>query len=335
MRYRFVCDIVYHVADAGFAIPAAGPVRGVWWGGAQINDINKAIRAAKPGDLLYKVPPVEDPSEDIIKAAVEACEWNLRSRRHTHTVKDLAFLHRQSRILLDLLKDVFPEKSGQAGEGRWDFEKAHSIMHVCREIIMFGFRENTTAQGPESAHIANVKKIARQTNNKQVFLTLMKHHAKESMLQNMQERMIELRMAGLPGDEALPQTAAGGADAAALLDSAMQDAADRAERHSSRNESLACELGWRYPHLMALMTRRGLNKGYYTRIRVRAHGRNNYATNPPPPYISWHAQSVNMSYHISHTILHAIVCDTYTHCNFRRRARRYSANRCEAAIAST
>ena len=125
----------------------------------------------------------------------------------------------------------------------------------------------SAAQGPESAHIANVKKIARQTNNKQVFFTLMKHHAKESMLQNMRERMIELRISGLPGD---PGPAAGGDDAAAWVDSAIMDAAASAERHSSRNDSLACELGWRYPHIRALMTRRGLNKGYYTRIRVRA-----------------------------------------------------------------
>ena len=82
----------------------------------QVEWINKRIRQAAVGDPLYKVPLFEDPTEGILKAAIEACEWNLQSRRTVHTVKDLALLHRKTRELLDLLKAEFPEKSGQVGD---------------------------------------------------------------------------------------------------------------------------------------------------------------------------------------------------------------------------
>jgi hypothetical protein len=35
----------------------------------------------------------------------------------------------------------------------WNFEKAHSILHKVHEIIMWGWAENKSCQGPEYVHI--------------------------------------------------------------------------------------------------------------------------------------------------------------------------------------
>ena len=42
--------------------------------------------------------------------------------------------------LLELLKSNLPERTGGA-EG-WNFEKAHSILHKVREILIFGWLKN-------------------------------------------------------------------------------------------------------------------------------------------------------------------------------------------------
>ena len=71
--------------------------------------------AAAVGDPFYNVPLFEDPTKGILKATIEACEWNLQSRRTVLTVKDLALLHRKTKELLALLKAEFLEKSCQVG----------------------------------------------------------------------------------------------------------------------------------------------------------------------------------------------------------------------------
>ena len=57
---------------------------------------------------------------------------------------DLERLQSSSAELLDLLKLNLPERTG-AAEG-WNFEKAHSILHKVREIILFGWSENYSTQ---------------------------------------------------------------------------------------------------------------------------------------------------------------------------------------------
>ena len=54
-------------------------------------------------------------------------------------------LHEMSVKLLELLmKENMPEKTGE--ESGWNFEKAHSILHKVREIVMFGWTENYSTQ---------------------------------------------------------------------------------------------------------------------------------------------------------------------------------------------
>ena len=96
-----------------------------------------------------------------------------------------------------MLKSNFPEKNGVTNA--WKFEKAHSILHKVREIILFGWSENFSTQGPEHCHIDFVKKIAQCTNNKEVFLTILRYHVREGHLQYL----LKLR-ADLNGEEDEP-----------------------------------------------------------------------------------------------------------------------------------
>ena len=123
----------------------------------QVLELNNMIKAAPRDSPLYKLPLVVDPSNDIADVLVKALEWNMLSREWNLTVSDLTDLHRQSKDLLEALKEHLPDRVG--GARGWNFEKAHSILHKVREIIMWGWSENTSCQGPEHAHIDIIKNV--------------------------------------------------------------------------------------------------------------------------------------------------------------------------------
>jgi hypothetical protein len=134
--------------------------------------------------------------------------------------------------VLELLKANFPEKNGVTNS--WKFEKAHSILHKVRELILFGWSENFSTQGPEHCHIDFVKKIAHCTNNKEVFLTILRYHVREGHLQYL----LKLR-ADLCGGE----------------DEADNESIRRLEADSNlsaKNDSISCDLGLRYPLLQSI-----------------------------------------------------------------------------------
>jgi hypothetical protein len=74
-------------------------------------------------------------------------EWNIATRQTRIAEDKLPGLQDKAVELLDLLKCNLPYKSGE--KGKWNFEKAHSILHKVREIILWGNSYNTTCQGPE------------------------------------------------------------------------------------------------------------------------------------------------------------------------------------------
>ncbi len=43
--------------------------------------------------------------------------------------------------LLDMLQEHLPDKTGK--KGKWNFEKAHSILHKVSEIVLLGNSDNT------------------------------------------------------------------------------------------------------------------------------------------------------------------------------------------------
>jgi hypothetical protein len=96
-------------------------------------------------------------------------EWNL-------TVSDLTDLHQQSKALLEALKKELPGRVG--GAKGWNFGKAHSILHKVREIVVWGWSENTSCQGPEHAHIDLIKNVAHLTNNMDMFLCILRYHCR-------------------------------------------------------------------------------------------------------------------------------------------------------------
>ena len=198
--------------------------------------INAHIAAAKAGSPLYKKAPLEDPSENFIRAHVATLEWNMMSRKFGMTAAELVRLQEKSVELLELLKSELPEKNGV--QNAWKFEKAHSILHKVRELILFGWSENFSTQGPEHCHIDFIKKIAHCTNNKEVFLTILRYHVREGHLQYL----LKLRADLTGGEEDEDENTA----------RAMQRI-EGEKRMSAKNDSISCGLCLRYPLLQSIL----------------------------------------------------------------------------------
>ncbi len=111
-------------------------------------------------------------------------------------------------------------------------EKAHSILHKVRELLLFGWSENVSTQGPEHCHIDFCKKVAVCTINKDVFLTILRPHIREGQLQYLQKLHADL------ADE----------------DSETVLLRQSAEEWLARNDSISCELGIRYLVLQAILS---------------------------------------------------------------------------------
>ena len=210
----------------------------------QIQIINRAIETAKPGSPLYRKPFANDPSEKLIEVHVAALKWHMQSRTFEMTAEKLQKLQDQSVSLLELLKTNLPVKSGE--KSAWKFEKAHSILHKVRELILFGWSENFSTQGPEHCHIDFCKKVAACTNNKDVFLCILRHHVREGHLQYLHQLHRDLA-----GDED--------------IEPEVGDAS-RAEAWLARNDSISCELGIRYPVLQAILSGRKNHQSLMVRI---------------------------------------------------------------------
>ena len=80
-----------------------------------------------------------------------------------------------------------PERTG--GLLGWNFEKPHSVVHKVRYIILLGWSEIFCHQGPEHGHINNIKRLAGCVNNKEVYLSVLKAHARAGHLSYLQLRI--------------------------------------------------------------------------------------------------------------------------------------------------
>ena len=209
--------------------------RYVW----QVAQINDRIKKAVPGSQLYKLPLLEDPSNEIADVLVKSLEWNMLSREWNLSVSDLSKLHTLSKGLLDALNEHLPNRVG--GALGWNFEKAHSILHKVREIVMWGWSENTSCQGPEHAHIDLIKTVAHLTNNKDVFLCILRYHCRRGLVQQYEQMLEDM----LDDSESRPI--------------AMDQAKIEQALNGDRNFSISCELGVRYPTLKAMLNREDLH----------------------------------------------------------------------------
>ena len=67
---------------------------------------------------------------------MECMHRNLASRKSCIAESDLPALQQKTVDLLDLFQKNLPEKTGE--KAKWNFEKAHSILHKVREIVLWG-----------------------------------------------------------------------------------------------------------------------------------------------------------------------------------------------------
>ena len=118
----------------------------------QVLLINRAIDAARAWSSLYKLPHVADPSYEIVEVLVQCMDWNIASCQSGIPESELPALQQKAIDLLDLLQKNLPDKTGE--KAKWNFEKAHSILHKVREIVLWGYSDNTSCQAPEvSKHV--------------------------------------------------------------------------------------------------------------------------------------------------------------------------------------
>ena len=133
---------------------------------SQVEFLNAAIDRAPRGTRLHGVAHVSDPSDQTVEVLIECMEWNLMTRRQSIPESELLEVHQVAVDLLELLKKNLPDKCGEASG--WNFEKAHSILHKVREIVLSGNSDNS-CQGAEHAHIELIKSVAHLTNNRMCF----------------------------------------------------------------------------------------------------------------------------------------------------------------------
>ena len=116
---------------------------------SQVKFVNDAIDSARSGSPLYKLQHITDPSDEIVAVHLAALQWNVLQRRFGLdglVESELAALQRSSVELLELLKSNLPIREGE--KQGWNFEKAHSIQHKVREIILYGGRRITAPRYP-------------------------------------------------------------------------------------------------------------------------------------------------------------------------------------------
>ncbi len=119
-----------------------------------------------------------------------------------------------------------------------------------REILLFGWTENFNTQAPEHCHIDFVKEVAECTNNKDVFLTVLRYHVRDGMIQylrTLNEDLLEL------GEREERQE---GRDARSL------------ELSVDRNDSISCDLGIRYPTFQSIMSGKRNHLSLHVRYRM-------------------------------------------------------------------
>ena len=90
---------------------------------------------------------VSNPSSEVVEVLIQSMDWNLSTRQSRIPLSELPELHQKAINLLDLLQRNLPDKTGE--KAKWNFEKAHSILHKVREIVLWGNSDNCSCQAPE------------------------------------------------------------------------------------------------------------------------------------------------------------------------------------------
>ena len=80
---------------------------------------------------------------------IQCMKWNMATRQSSIAEAELPELQQKAVDLLDILQENLPDKTSE--KGKWNFEKAHSILHKVHEIVLWGNSDNlnTSCQAPE------------------------------------------------------------------------------------------------------------------------------------------------------------------------------------------
>ena len=129
------------------------------------------------------------------------------------------------------------------------------MRYQVREILLFGWTENFNTQAPEHCHIDFVKSVAGCTNNKDVFLTVLRYHVRDGMIQYLRTLNEDLLELGEPEERQEGREVR----LAAYI--------------SDRNHSISCDLGpilgIRYPTFQSIMSGKRNHLSLHVRYRMR------------------------------------------------------------------
>ena len=204
--------------------------------GKERRKINDAIDGAAVDDPLYGLPHVGDPCEQINDALLVFLKWFLLVRRRELPSSEICSLTERGIELMEKLKEVFPEKSGE--QQAWNFRKFHDILHTSVIIMFYGWLENTSCHSGELAHKILLKVLAGNLNNYNIFIQFLRYW----------ERYEQLSCAARE---------AAGADEADESDS--NDEEVRKQDRAREDAMHACELGTRCPLFFMALHRSSLH----------------------------------------------------------------------------
>ena len=130
---------------------------------------------------------VEDPCPGMVRALNSFLDFFTMGRSMLIPVADLPELTIRHSTMLQDLKDVFPNKSGEKSATPWNFPKAHAGVHLPREFVTFGSTSGTSTETFEAGHRPNVKALAGLTNGKDQFMSISSHHDRTMSLAKLND----------------------------------------------------------------------------------------------------------------------------------------------------
>jgi hypothetical protein len=86
---------------------------------------------------------------NMVEVLIQCMGWNMTTRQSSILELELPELQQKAVDLLDMLQKNLPDETLTGERGKWNFEKAHSILNKVHEIVLWGNSDNTSCQAPE------------------------------------------------------------------------------------------------------------------------------------------------------------------------------------------
>jgi len=160
----------------------------------ELSLIEKAIREGKVGmDAIGNRPaPPQDPCPDMIRALAYFLDWYMQARLLMFPMDEAPELQRRATVMKETVQEVFPEKSGQ--KAAWNFPKMHAPDHKASEILSHGSTIYTETGPFETGHRHNIKDLSGNSNGKDQFITIAKHHDRAANVTKLKQAISRNRL---------------------------------------------------------------------------------------------------------------------------------------------